>query len=183
MIPRPDPIDQIITAFQVHPVTALLGPRQCGKTTLARIIAEQEPATIFDLENPVDMRRLSVPMQTLKDLSGLVILDEVQRKPELFQLLRVLVDRPGQNTRFLVLGLASPHFVRFLKEIYHSWVFRFPRKRFADSGPWWPTFTGRFGTRRSSPDPWVLRKTQCVDISTFFPVLTWCGCCRPGLKI
>jgi predicted AAA+ superfamily ATPase len=101
MIPRPDPLHQISTSFQVHPITALLGPRQCGKTTLARAIAEQEPATIFDLENPVDTRRLSVLMQSLKDLSGLVILDEVQRKPELFQLLRVLVDRPGQNTRFL----------------------------------------------------------------------------------
>jgi predicted AAA+ superfamily ATPase len=116
MIPRPYPIHQIITSFQVHPVTALLGPRQCGKTTLARAIAEQEPATIFDLENPVDTRRLSVPMQTLKDLSGLVILDEVQRKPELFQLLRVLVDRPNQNTRFLLLGSASPHLVKGVSE-------------------------------------------------------------------
>jgi predicted AAA+ superfamily ATPase len=116
MIPRPDPIHQIITSFQVHPVTALLGSRQCGKTTLARVIAEQEPATIFDLEDPVDMRRLSAPMQTLKDLSGLVILDEVQRKPELFQLLRVLVDRPGQNTRFLLLGSASPHLVKGVSE-------------------------------------------------------------------
>jgi hypothetical protein len=83
---------------------------------LARVIAEQEPATIFDLEDPVDMRRLSAPMQTLKDLSGLVILDEVQRKPELFQLLRVLVDRPGQNTRFLLLGSASPHLVKGVSE-------------------------------------------------------------------
>jgi hypothetical protein len=83
---------------------------------LARAIAKQEPATIFDLKNPVDTRRLSVPMQTLKDLSGLVILDEVQRKPELFQLLRVLVDRPGQNTRFLLLGSASPRLVKGLSE-------------------------------------------------------------------
>lgn len=116
MIPRPDPIHQIIASFQVHPVTALLGPRQCGKTTLARAIAEQEPATIFDLENPIDTRRLSAPMQTLKDLSGLVILDEVQRIPELFQLLRVLVDRPDRNTRFLLLGSASPHLVKGVSE-------------------------------------------------------------------
>ncbi len=76
----------------------------------------QEPATIFDLENPIDTRRLSAPMQILKDLSGLVILDEVQRKPELFQLLRVLVDRPDQNTRFLLLGSASPHLVKGVSE-------------------------------------------------------------------
>jgi predicted AAA+ superfamily ATPase len=116
MIPRPEPIRQIETSFQIHPVTTLLGPRQCGKTTLARFIATQEPATVFDLENPVDLRRLSAPLQTLKDLSGLVILDEIQRKPELFELLRVLVDRPDQNTRFLLLGSASPHLVKGVSE-------------------------------------------------------------------
>jgi len=116
MIPRPEPIRQIQASFQVHPVTALLGPRQCGKTTLARYIAEQEPATVFDLENPVDNQRLSAPMQALKDLSGLVIIDEVQRKPELFELLRVLVDRPGRNARFLLLGSASPHLVKGVSE-------------------------------------------------------------------
>jgi predicted AAA+ superfamily ATPase len=112
MIPRPDPIDQIEVSFQVHPVTALLGPRQCGKTTLARFIAERESTTFFDLENPVDVRRLSAPMQALQDLTGLVIIDEVQRKPELFELLRVLVDRPAQAARFLLLGSASPHLVK-----------------------------------------------------------------------
>ena len=116
MIPRPEPIRQIETSFQIHPVTALLGPRQCGKTTLARFIAEQEPSTVFDLENPVDIQRLSAPMQALKDLSDLVIIDEVQRKPELFELLRVLVDRPGQNARFLLLGSASPHLVKGVSE-------------------------------------------------------------------
>jgi predicted AAA+ superfamily ATPase len=116
MIPRPNPIHQIETSFRIHPVTALLGPRQCGKTTLARFIAEQELSTIFDLENPVDTQRLSVPMQALKDLSGLVIIDEVQRKPELFELLRVLVDRPGQKARFLLLGSASPHLVKGVSE-------------------------------------------------------------------
>jgi predicted AAA+ superfamily ATPase len=112
MIPRPEPIRQIKASFQIHPVTALLGPRQCGKTTLARLIAEQEPSTVFDLENPVDIQRLSAPMQALKDLSGLVIIDEVQRKPELFELLRVLVDRSGRNARFLLLGSASPYLVK-----------------------------------------------------------------------
>ena len=116
MIPRPEPLRQIEASFQVHPVTALLGPRQCGKTTLAGIIAKQEPATVFDLENPVDVQRLSAPMQALKDLSGLVIIDEIQRKPELFELLRMLVDRSGQNTRFLLLGSASPHLVKGVSE-------------------------------------------------------------------
>ncbi len=116
MIPRPDPIRQIDASFRIHPVTALLGLRQCGKTTLARFIAEQEPATIFDLENPIDVQRLSAPMQALKDLSGLVIIDEVQRKPELFELLRVLVDRTGHNPRFLLLGSASPQLVKGVSE-------------------------------------------------------------------
>ena len=116
MIPRPEPIRQIQASFRIHPVTALLGPRQCGKTTLARSIAEKEPSTIFDLENPVDVRRLSAPMQALKDLSGLVIIDEVQRKPELFGLLRVLVDRPGRSARFLLLGSASPYLVKGVSE-------------------------------------------------------------------
>jgi predicted AAA+ superfamily ATPase len=116
MIPRPEPILQIERSFKVHPVTALLGPRQCGKTTLARFIAGQEPATFFDLENPIDIQRLSAPMQALKDLSGLVILDEIQRKPELFELLRVLVDRPDPNTRFLLLGSASPHLMKGVSE-------------------------------------------------------------------
>ncbi|HIJ39862.1 MAG TPA: ATP-binding protein [Deltaproteobacteria bacterium] len=117
MIPRPEPIRQIGTSFHIHPATALLGPRQCGKTTLARFIAEQEPSTFFDLEDPVDIQRLTAPMQALKDLSGLVIIDEIQRKPELFELLRVLVDRSsGQNTKFLLLGSASPHLVKGVSE-------------------------------------------------------------------
>jgi uncharacterized protein len=116
MIPRPEPTLQIEASFRVHPVTALLGPRQCGKTTLARSIAEQEPSTIFDLENPVDVQRLSSPMQALKDLTGLVIIDEVQRKPELFELLRVLVDRTDKKTQFMLLGSASPHLVKGVSE-------------------------------------------------------------------
>jgi len=79
-------------------------------------MAENEPSTFFDLENPVDIQRLSAPMQALKDLSGLVVIDEVQRKPELFELLRVLVDRPGQSGRFLLLGSASPHLVKGVSE-------------------------------------------------------------------
>ncbi|MBN1271849.1 MAG: ATP-binding protein, partial [Candidatus Aminicenantes bacterium] len=116
MIPRPDAVKRINAVLKVHPIAALLGPRQCGKTTLAGLISEREPCTYFDLENPVDLRRLSAPMSTLEDLSGLIIIDEIQRKPELFELLRVLVDRPESASRFLILGSASPGLVRGVSE-------------------------------------------------------------------
>jgi predicted AAA+ superfamily ATPase len=116
MLPRPDAVKLVDAALKVHPIAALLGPRQCGKTTLARFISEREPCTYFDLENPVDLRRLSAPMSTLRDLSGLVIIDEIQRKPELFELLRVLVDQPESFARFLILGSASPDLVRGVSE-------------------------------------------------------------------
>lgn len=116
MIPRPRPLARIDGTFRVHPVAALLGPRQCGKTTLARILVERDGGTLFDLENPVDRRRLSAPMSALERLDGLVVLDEIQRLPELFELLRVLVDRPDNPARFLVLGSASPGLVRGVSE-------------------------------------------------------------------
>jgi hypothetical protein len=116
MIPRLEAINRITSIFRVHPITALLGPRQCGKTTLARIIAEREPSTYLDLENPVDVRRLSAPMSVLEQLSGLVVIDEVQRRPDLFELLRVLVDRPQNRARFLLLGSASPNLVKGVSE-------------------------------------------------------------------
>ncbi len=115
-LPRPAVIDQIARALAVHPIAALLGPRQCGKTTVARMIGERQPSTYFDLENPVDVRRLSAPLTVLETLSGLVIIDEVQRQPELFELLRVLVDRPHNSAHFLLLGSASPHLVRGVSE-------------------------------------------------------------------
>ena len=116
MVPRPNALSRVEGALRLHPVAALLGPRQCGKTTLARMIAEREPCEFFDLENPVDLRRLSAPMTALETLSGLVIIDEVQRRPELFELLRVLVDRPENPARFLLLGSASPQLVRGVSE-------------------------------------------------------------------
>ncbi len=116
MIPRPNGIDQIDRALAIHPIAALLGPRQCGKTTMARMIAERQPSTWFDLENPVDVRRLSAPLSVLQALSGLVIIDEVQRRPDLFELLRVLADRPRNVARFLLLGSASPQLVKGVSE-------------------------------------------------------------------
>jgi uncharacterized protein len=116
MVPRHHALERISNVFRVHPIAALLGPRQCGKTTLARVMAESEPCTYFDLENPVDLRRLSAPMRTLEDLSGLIVIDEIQRRPDLFQMLRVLVDRPNNPARFLILGSASPHLVKGVSE-------------------------------------------------------------------
>jgi uncharacterized protein len=116
MLPRPHALDRISNAFRIHPIAALLGPRQCGKTTLARVMAEREPCTYFDLEDPVDLRRLSAPMRTLEDLSGLIVIDEIQRRPDLFQLLRVLVDRPKNPARFLILGSASPYLAKGVSE-------------------------------------------------------------------
>lgn len=116
MIPRPRALERIIDTLRVHPIAALLGPRQCGKTTLARMVAKQMPSELFDLENPVDVRRLSAPVRALEGLSHLVILDEAQRLPELFEVLRVLVDRPENRAQFLLLGSASPQLVKGVSE-------------------------------------------------------------------
>lgn len=116
MIQRPHAADRITKTFTIHNIACLLGPRQCGKTTLARIFAELEPCTYFDLEDPVAIQRLSAPMRALEDLSGLVIIDEVQRRPDLFELLRVLVDRPNNPARFLLLGSASLDLVKGVSE-------------------------------------------------------------------
>ena len=90
------------------PVTAILGPRQCGKTTLSRQIATDHR---FDLENPRDLARLDNAQMVLENLRGLVVIDEIQRRPDLFPLLRYLVDQP-ESPRFLVLGSASPELLR-----------------------------------------------------------------------
>lgn len=117
MVPRPEALERIRRTFRVHPIAALLGPRQCGKTTLARHLAKGERrSAVFDLENPIDRQRLSNPMRALGELEGLVVIDEIQRQPELFEVLRVLVDRPGASTRFLVLGSASPRLVSGVSE-------------------------------------------------------------------
>ncbi len=116
MIERPRRIAAVSRALDQYPVAAILGPRQCGKTTLARMFAQDRECVFFDLENPVDAARLATPMLALEDLTGLVVIDEIQRKPELFEILRVLVDRPKSKARFLVLGSASPHLVKGASE-------------------------------------------------------------------
>ncbi len=108
-VDRDLPKAQISEQFSVHPVVALTGPRQCGKTTLARQIADKEPeTTYFDLESAVDRRKLETPELTLGRLAGLVVIDEVQLAPNLLETIRVLVDREDNTTRFLLLGSASP---------------------------------------------------------------------------
>lgn len=95
----------------------LLGPRQCGKTTLAHIIANtSDTTTHFDLENPADIARLTDPMLALEPLTGLVILDEIQSRPDIMPVLRVLLDRKPLPSRFLLLGSASPDIVRGISE-------------------------------------------------------------------
>ncbi len=96
------------------PVVAILGARQVGKTTLANLIvpAISERSTRFDLEDPADLARLADPMLALQGLAGIVVLDEVQRRPQLFPILRVLADRRPIRARFLVLGSAAPDLLR-----------------------------------------------------------------------
>ena len=100
------------------PVVALLGARQVGKSTLARqlVAARRGPTTWFDLENPEDLARLADPGLELRPLRGLVVLDEIQRLPDVFPVLRVLADRPRTPARFLVLGSASPELLRQTSE-------------------------------------------------------------------
>lgn len=111
---RPDFIEKIRRQFDVHPIVALLGPRQCGKTTLAHMFAGQlgEPVVHFDLEDPTDLAALTQPKLALQALRGLVVIDEIQRLPELFPVLRVLVDRPDNALRLLILGSASRDLIR-----------------------------------------------------------------------
>jgi len=97
-----------------YPVVGVVGARQVGKTTMARDLRRgiRSATTFFDLEDPEDLSRLSDPMLALKDLRGVVVIDEIQRKPELFNILRVLADRKPLRARFLILGSASPDLIR-----------------------------------------------------------------------
>jgi uncharacterized protein len=112
MISRPDLLGRIRKALLRSPVVALLGPRQSGKTTLARMLLSIDSENYFDLEGGASLRRLEDPETALGELRGLVVIDEVQRRPELFPVLRVLADRPRKPARFLLLGSASPALLR-----------------------------------------------------------------------
>ena len=116
MLQRAEYLRRVEVATARSPITALLGPRQCGKTTLARQFASTRGGTTFDLESEPDVRRLANPEMVLGALDGLVVLDEIQRMPQLFTTLRVLADRPDLRSRFLVLGSVSPDLVRGVSE-------------------------------------------------------------------
>ena len=103
---------QVRRALARSPVVALVGPRQCGKTTLARQLVAAESPNYFDLEDPISLARLDQPRTALQDLAGIVVIDEVQHRPDLFPILRVLVDRDRNLARFLALGSAGPALLR-----------------------------------------------------------------------
>jgi predicted AAA+ superfamily ATPase len=112
MIDRPELKQAVRDTLDRSRVVALIGPRQCGKTTLARQFVLPSSVNYFDLEDPLSLARLDQPMTALQDLRGLVVIDEVQRHPELFPILRVLADRTPLPARFLILGSASPELLR-----------------------------------------------------------------------
>jgi len=114
MLEREAHLRRVAELLEDSPVVAMIGARQVGKTTLARELVEQygQAAHVFDLESSEDLARLADPMLTLASLNGLVVLDEVQRRPELFPTLRVLADRRPLPARFLVLGSGSPALLR-----------------------------------------------------------------------
>ena len=116
MIARPTYSAAIETALRRSPVVALLGPRQCGKTTLARQFLPPTAPAYFDLEDPFVRQLFDQPLQALAGLRGLVVIDEAQRQPALFPVLRVLADRSENPARFLILGSASPDLARQASE-------------------------------------------------------------------
>ena len=116
LLDRTDLARTVERALARAPITLLLGPRQCGKTTLARQLAATRRTTWFDLEDPETPLRAETAKQVLEPLRGLVVIDELQRLPELFPLLRVLADRRPLPARFLILGSASPNLVRGASE-------------------------------------------------------------------
>lgn len=118
VIERGEHLQRLRSLTRQFPVVGILGARQVGKTTLARQLVESHrgPVTYFDLESAEDLARIADPMLALRPLTGLIVLDEVQRRPDLFTQLRVLVDEPRTRRRFLVLGSASPDLLRQTSE-------------------------------------------------------------------
>ena len=116
MIHRKSVLSALKNALKRNRVVVLVGPRQCGKTTLARLLLKEDSLNYFDLEDPASLARLDEPMTALGSLRGLVVIDEVQRRPDLFPILRVLVDRDDSPARFLILGSASGDLLRQTSE-------------------------------------------------------------------
>ncbi len=116
MIKRAIILKRLDNALKRNRVVVLAGPRQCGKTTLARELLSEDSVNYFDLEDPAGLARLDEPMTALSPLRGLVVIDEVQRRPDLFPVLRVLADRRDNPARFLILGSASGELLRQTSE-------------------------------------------------------------------
>jgi len=112
VIQRTADIALVRAALRRSRIVALLGPRQCGKTTLARQFVPPDSLNYFDLEDPASLARLTEAETALRQLKRLVVIDEVQRRPDLFPLLRVLADRRPLPARFLILGSTSPELLR-----------------------------------------------------------------------
>ncbi len=112
VIERSAALARLRAALRRSRVVVLAGPRQCGKTTLARQLVSQRSSNYFDLEDPVGLARLEQPLTALGPLRGTVVIDEVHRRPDLFPVLRVLADRRPLPARFLILGSASPELLR-----------------------------------------------------------------------
>ena len=116
MIQRKSILNSLRNALKRSRVVVLVGPRQCGKTTLARLLLPEDSINYFDLEDPASLARLDEPMTALSPLRGLIVIDEVQRRPDLFPVLRVLVDRKNCPASFLILGSASGDLLRQTSE-------------------------------------------------------------------
>lgn len=118
MIARPGHLHAVRLLLRQFPVVAIVGARQVGKSTLSRMLVDEIGVlpTVFDLEDPRAVARLEAPMLALEPLRGIVVLDEIQRRPDLFPALRVLADRPRRPASFLILGSASPELLRQTSE-------------------------------------------------------------------
>src|SRR5690606_10749440 len=112
LVERGHLLERVRSSLSAVPVTVLTGPRQSGKTTLAREFLREDSPNYFDLEDPVALARLEQPVTSFGGLDGLIVIDEVQRRPDLFPVLRTLVDRRANATRFLILGSASGDLMR-----------------------------------------------------------------------
>ncbi len=116
MIQRTAILSALNKALSRSRVVVLVGPRQSGKTTLGHELLKEDSVNYFDLEDPASLGRLDEPMTALRSLNGLVVIDEIQRRPDLFPVLRVLADRKGTPARFLILGSASGTLMRQTSE-------------------------------------------------------------------